>query len=242
MITKTSALVFAMVLFLSPGRAGDSKKDLAALQGVWKLEAVESDGAKQELVRKPPRWVIKANKVFYGGEELAVLTLDPAAKPKIMDIAFSKGKGTFEGVYSLSKDTLKVCVNKKTEGVKERPVGFDTKDKPDWRLMVFKRLREPDAGDIKHLSGFAGIAIGFNKEKELIIGTVLENTPAQKAGLKKDDIILQVGGQDVTDLRTTVRMIGEFQPGSEVAFRIKRGGKEQDIKVKVGVLPFFYLD
>ena len=58
----------------------------------------------------------------------------------------------------------------------------------------------------------------------------------------KDDQILQVGGRDATDLRTTVRMIGEFRPGSEVTFRVKRGGKEQDIKVKVGVLPFFFLD
>ena len=242
MKSKIMVLISALVFFLPIGQAGDAKKDRAALQGVWKLEALETDGARQELIRKPPRWVIKGNKIFYGGEELAVLTLDPAAKPKIIDIAFTKGKGTFEGVYSLAGDTLKVCVNKMTEGVKERPLGFDTKGKPDWRLMVFKRLKEPNAGAIEHLSGFAGIAIGVNKEKEPIIVNVLKDTPAQKAGLKKDDIILQVGGRDATDLRSTVRMVGEFRPGSEVTFHIKRDGKEQDIKVKVAVLPFFYLD
>jgi uncharacterized protein (TIGR03067 family) len=242
MVARISVFLSVFVLSQVPSVAGDAKKTLAALQGVWKLESIEMDGTEQEMIRKPPRWIIKGSKVLYGGEHLATLTLDPASSPKIIDFEFSKPKRTYEGIFSLTEDTLKICVNKMTDGVKERPLGFDTKGKPDWRLMVFKRLKEPNAGSIEYLSGYAGIAIGFNKQKQLIIANVLEDSPAKKAGLMKDDQILQVGGRDATDLRTTVRMIGEFRPGSEVTFRVKRGGKEQDIKVKVGVLPFFFLD
>jgi uncharacterized protein (TIGR03067 family) len=244
MVAKTVISLSVFLLSLSIAGAGDAdaKKALASLQGVWKLEAFETDGMEQEMIRKPPRWVIKGNKVLYGGEVLATLSLDPAASPKIIDFEFVRPKRTLEGVYILKEDTLKICVNHMADGVKERPAGFHTKDNPAWRLMVFKRLKDPNAADIEHLSGFAGIAIGFNKEKELIIANVIEGSPAKKAGLLKDDVILQVGGRDATDLRTTVSMVGENRPGSEVTFRIKRGGKEQDIKVKVGVLPFFYLD
>jgi uncharacterized protein (TIGR03067 family) len=244
MIIRISLLLFTFALSGLAVNAGnaDAKKALAAFQGVWKLETIEADGEEQELIRKPPRWVIQGHKVLYGGEELALITLDPATSPKTVDLEFKKPKRTYEGVYTLKDDTLKICVNKMTDGVKERPLGFETKGKPDWRLLVFKRLKEPNAGAIEHLSGFAGIAIGISKEKEPIIVNVIEGTPARKAGLMKDDIILQVGAQDATDLRTTVRLVGEFRPGSEVTFRIKRDGKEKKIKVKVGVLPFFYLD
>jgi len=242
MVARISVFLFVFLLAQAASVAGDAKKTLAALQGVWRLESIEMDGMEQEMIRKPPRWIIKGNKVLYGGEHLATLTLDPASSPKIIDLEFPKPKRTYEGIFSLTGDTLRICVNKMTDGVKERPLSFDTKGKPDCRLMVFKRLKEPNAGSIEHLSGYAGIAIGFNKQKELIIVNVLEGSPAKKAGLMKDDRILQVAGRDVADLRTTVRMIGEFRPGSEVTFRINRGGKEQDINVKVGVLPFFFLD
>jgi uncharacterized protein (TIGR03067 family) len=244
MVARISVVLLTFLLSYSWANAGkgQAKKALAALRGVWKLESIEADGAERELIRKPPRWVFQGNKVLYGGEVLAVVLLDPATSPKTIDFEFVKPKRTYEGIYSLEGDTLKVCVNKMTEGVKERPLGFDTKGKADWRLMVFKRLKDPNAAAIEQLSGFAGLAIGINKQKELYIVNVLPGTPAEKAGLLKDDLLLQVGGQKVEDLRSTVRMIGEFRPGSEVTFRVKRGDKEQDIKVKVGVLPFIYLD
>jgi len=47
---------------------------------------------------------------------------------------------------------------------------------------------------------------------------------------------------DATDLQTTVRTIRQVKPGTELTLRIRRGEKEQDVKVKVGVLPFFLLD
>lgn len=243
MSARVSVLAVFVLSYAAAGAGNaDVKKALVALQGVWKLEAIETDGAAQELIRRPPRLVIKDNKVLYGGEQLAVLTLDPATSPKTIDFEFTKPRRTYEGIYSLKDDTLKVCINKMTDGVKERPTGFDTKRKADWRMMVFKRMKEPNAAALEHLSGFAGIAIGLNKQKEPIVVNVIDGSPAKKAGLLKDDIILQVGGQAATDLRTTVRLVADFRPGSEVTFRVKRGDKEQEIKVRVGVLPFFYLD
>jgi len=71
---------------------------------------------------------------------------------------------------------------------------------------------------------------------------VLEGAPAQKAGLKKDDIVLKVNGQDVEGLRATVAMISQCRPGSDLTMRVRRDGKEQDVTLKLGVVPFYFLD
>jgi uncharacterized protein (TIGR03067 family) len=241
---RISCLLVAAMLAVAIAGADDAqpKAALDAVQGVWKLEEVVIDGETQALPPKPPRWLIRGDKVLYAGKPLAALVIDPGTTPRSIDLGFLKPKRTYEGVYSLEDDTLKICVNRITDGVKERPLSFATKGKANLRLFVFKRLKEAGADGIEHLGGFAGIAIGYNKQKELVIRDVLDGTPAQKAGLKKDDVVLKVDGREVTELRPTVAMVAQSRPGSELTVRVRRAGKEQDIKVKVGVVPFFLLD
>jgi uncharacterized protein (TIGR03067 family) len=250
---RRTALVMVSVLcvpFASAGgdpKAEAVKKELAVLQGVWKLTALEIDGKTTDFPENPPRWFIKEDKVRYGGQELAALMIDAATTPRSIDLAFLSPKRSYEGIYSVTGDTLKICVNRQTEGVKERPVGFATKDNPEWRLLVFKRDQAGKADETEGLSGFVGIAIGIAigiepNKKELVIAQVIDGGPAKKAGLKKDDILLRVGGRQAEGVLETVRMIRAERPGSESNLRIRRDGKERDVTVKVGVAPFSLLD
>jgi len=219
------------------------KKELAAMQGTWQLVSVERDGNAQEFSDRPLQWVIKGNKVLWGGEDLAELTVDGSTTPWSIDVGFLSPKKVHEGVCSVDKDTLKICINKLTEGVKERPLGFATEDKPDLRLFVLKRVKPGEELGKESLPGYVGMAIRTTEEpRQVVIGDVLEGSPAKKAGLKKDDVILKVGAGEATDLRTTIDLCRRAKPGSTLTLRIKRDGKEQDIAVKVGVLPFQFLD
>jgi uncharacterized protein (TIGR03067 family) len=235
----------AVALTLAVSRAGAdpqeaAQKDLAALKGTWRLTAVESAGSTMDQFDDGPRWVIKGNKVFYAGKELAALTVDGATTPKSMDLALDNPKRTYEGIYSLKEDTLKICVNRQTDGVKERPAGFDTKDKTGLRLLVFRR----DKGDgMAGLRGFVGIRIKAGEDgMGVVIDAPLPGSPAEKAGLKKDDFLVKVGGREATGVKEVVEAVRELRPNSEVTFRVRRDGKERDITTKVGVMPFFYLD
>src|SRR5437868_2897750 len=80
---------FLSVLFLTAddAKAGPAKQGPAELQGKWKLLSLEADGAAIDLDNAQPRWVIKGNKVRYGGEELAQLTVDATATPKLIDLS-----------------------------------------------------------------------------------------------------------------------------------------------------------
>jgi uncharacterized protein (TIGR03067 family) len=215
-------------------------KDLAALQGTWKLVGFEADERDNDTVRIA-RWVIKKNKVMYAGEELATLTVD-AGNPKIIDLNFAAKKKMLEGVYSLDGDTLKICVSIMDDGVKQRPLDFETKGKSDRRLLIFKRGKAGDDGTAD-ANGFVGIQIkkGDDGMNVFVAGT-LPKSPAEKAGLKKDDQILKIGATDATDLRQVVDLVRQAKPRSELSVRVRRGDKEHDIQVKVGVMPFFLLD
>jgi uncharacterized protein (TIGR03067 family) len=235
------ALALASLLALS--RAGGQetvKQETDALQGTWRLTAIEIAGRTTDLPEDGPRWVIKGNKVSYAGKELAVLTLDGATKPKSMDLAFVTPKNTYEAVYAVDADTLKICANSQTSGVKERPSGFDTKDTMGLRLLVFRR----DKGDgMAGIRGFVGIRIKAGDDgMGVVIDGALPGSPAEKAGLKQDDVLLKVGSREASTVKDTVEMVREIRPNTDITLRVRRDGKERDITVKVGVMPFMYLD
>jgi uncharacterized protein (TIGR03067 family) len=231
----------AAVLWAAAGRAAPAppeEKGPAELQGAWKLTGLESGGEERDLGTTRVRWVIKGDKVLYGGEEWAVLAADPKATPKTFDLTLADGKKTFEGVYSVEDDTLKICLNGQSGGVKERPQEFTTQDKPNLRLLVFKRDKS-DAGDKEGATGYVGLMLRIDKDKnEVVVTDAFEGSPAKKAGLQKDDVVLKAGATEGTDLRAVVDAVRRCKPGDEIVFRVRRDGKEKEITVKTGVLPF----
>src|SRR5262249_27334469 len=116
MDAKIACFLIMMVLprALSDSPEARSGKELAELQGIWKLVSLEMDGKATEFAEKPPKWVIKENKVFYGGDELAELTIDAKTIPTCIDLGFRQPKRVYEGVYAVTGETLKICVNRLT--------------------------------------------------------------------------------------------------------------------------------
>jgi uncharacterized protein (TIGR03067 family) len=216
------------------------KKELAALQGVWRLIGFEVDGQEAFLQEhKQLRWVIKGDKVIYGGEEFAKLTLDPATTPKCLDLGLVKSKRDLEGIYKLEKDRLKICVGLVAGVVKERPLSFGHKDLDKFRTLLF--ARDKPGTELEGARGFIGVQLrADDKTKEIKVVDTIKDSPAQKAGLKKDDIVLKVGNDATEDLQQTINLVRQLKPGSNAILRVRRGGKELDVTVKVGVAPFVY--
>jgi uncharacterized protein (TIGR03067 family) len=218
------------------------KKELGALQGVWRLIGFQVDG-KEAYLQEPKqiRWVIKGDKVFYGGEQLAKLTLDPAANPRCLDLGLVKPNRVHEGIYKLEKDRLTICVNVMTEGVKERPLKFGHKGIDKFRTLLF--VRDKPGTELEGAAGFVGVQLrADDTKKEIKVVDTIKGSPAQKAGLKKDDVLLQVGGDAPADLQQAVNLVRQLRPGSDAVLRVRRAGKERDITVKVGVAPLLFLN
>jgi uncharacterized protein (TIGR03067 family) len=221
-----------------PG-GGAAKKAPAELQGTWKVISLELGGKSLDVSRGQPPWVIRGNKVLRAGEELAVLTAHAGTKPRALDLKLHHPDRVYEGIYAVDGGTLKICVQVQTEGVRERPVRFSTKDQPRCRTLVFERLGRGE--EAEEAAGFVGIQIRKDKDR-IVIADLIQNSPARKGGLKKDDVLLRIGGEVPADLQAAVQAVRDVRPGSDLAFRVRRGGKERDVTVRVGVVPFFLLD
>lgn len=76
------------------------------------------------------------------------------------------------------------------------------------------------------------------KTKEgAVVQSVEPNTPADKAGLKQYDVIIEVNGQKVKDDMDLRFKIAEIRPGSKATFKIIRDGKEQTLTAEIEELP-----
>lgn len=75
---------------------------------------------------------------------------------------------------------------------------------------------------------------GLSTPQGVGISRVTEGSPAEKAGLKKGDVILQFDGEPVTTSRKLFRLIGEAAPEQTVRLTISRNGSEQQISATLG--------
>lgn len=116
-------------------------------------------------------------------------------------------------------------------------------------INIAKNIKDQliESGTVSH--GFLGImmqpekitkdlaeAFGLEENKGVLITKVLEDSPADNAGLKKDDVILKLDGKDAGDWQSFRSSIGILPPGTEVELVVFREGKEKTIKVTIGSL------
>lgn len=88
--------------------------------------------------------------------------------------------------------------------------------------------------------------IDANRAKELKlkedygveISRVEENSPAEKAGVKPGDVVLEYNGQRVEGMEQFGRMVRETPPGREVKLTVSRNGAVQTLTAVLGLRKF----
>jgi len=71
-------------------------------------------------------------------------------------------------------------------------------------------------------------------ERGVVIGKVLEDSPAAKAGLKDNDVITEINGQRVEGAAQFRRMVREIPAGRSVQLTVWRNGHSQTITTTLG--------
>ncbi|QIK74140.1 S1C family serine protease [Nocardioides piscis] len=77
----------------------------------------------------------------------------------------------------------------------------------------------------------AQVRTGGTDSSGALITEVNEGTPAQAAGLRKDDVVTEVDGQPVTDGIALIVAIRTHQPGETIEFTVRRGNDEQSVEI-----------
>lgn len=70
---------------------------------------------------------------------------------------------------------------------------------------------------------------GMREVRGVGITEIVKDSPAEKAGLRKGDVILRFDGESVTSTRKLNRLVNESSPDQNVRLTISRGGSEQEI-------------
>jgi len=70
---------------------------------------------------------------------------------------------------------------------------------------------------------------GLREVRGVGVTQVIKDSPAEKAGIRKDDVILRFDGESVTSARKLNRLVGESSADQIVRLTISRGGSEQEV-------------
>ncbi len=76
-------------------------------------------------------------------------------------------------------------------------------------------------------------ALGLTEPRGVVIVQVLPNSPAERAGLKSQDVILSFNGIPVRNIPHLQSLVGRTPPGTTVQLTILRGGKEMTVPVQI---------
>ncbi|MDQ7066005.1 MAG: PDZ domain-containing protein [candidate division KSB1 bacterium] len=80
-------------------------------------------------------------------------------------------------------------------------------------------------------------ALNAGDQWGLVITEVMDGSPAERAGLREEDIILKYDGKPVTRFEELARLVRRTRPGTDVTLVILRDGKQMEIRVKIGKRP-----
>jgi len=72
---------------------------------------------------------------------------------------------------------------------------------------------------------------GEGEGRGALIEEVVGDTPAQQAGLQKDDVVTEIDGERVTDGIALIVMIRTHQPGETIEFTVIRGQQERRVEI-----------
>jgi serine protease Do len=79
-------------------------------------------------------------------------------------------------------------------------------------------------------------SFGYHGTDGALVTSVSKDSPAEKAGLKEEDIVVRFNGEPVRNVGDLRNRVAAVEPGSEASLTVFRQGKTQELQVKIGEL------
>ena len=80
-------------------------------------------------------------------------------------------------------------------------------------------------------------SLGLKTDHGALVAMVTPDSPSAAAGLRQGDVILGFNGSDITKLRDLPHDVAATAPGSKATLSVWRGGKENQVDIKLGEMP-----
>lgn len=89
---------------------------------------------------------------------------------------------------------------------------------------------------IQRMSPDLAKSFGLEENTGALIAEVVEDSPAQKAGIKRGDVITKFNGTEIKTMDVLPRRVAATKPGKKATVTILRDGKKKSLKVTIGTL------
>lgn len=107
------------------------------------------------------------------------------------------------------------------------------------RVAALLRADAGGAGGAIRAQGYLGISLTDRKDggAGAVVGEVQADSPADKAGLKVNDIVLQINGQSITGQGALIAIVRDSAPGDVIKIKVERGGVVEDLTATLVARP-----
>jgi serine protease Do len=78
--------------------------------------------------------------------------------------------------------------------------------------------------------------LDLKDEKGALVADVTSGGPAEKAGIKRGDVVVTFDGKEINEMKDLPYIVGSTPVGKEVAVEVIRKGRTERIQVKIGEL------
>jgi serine protease Do len=103
------------------------------------------------------------------------------------------------------------------------------------QIKQFGRARHARLGvSIQPITRELADSFGLDRARGALVANVEQGSPADRAGLQAGDVVLSVDGRDVTDSFDLPKVIGNLEPGRQVALKVWRQGAERMLNATLG--------
>jgi serine protease Do len=89
-------------------------------------------------------------------------------------------------------------------------------------------------------AGYLGVGLDEAEGGAKIV-MVAPKSPAEKAGLRPNDLVTHVAGKKVLDMESMINAVGRHKPGEVIAIRLKRGKEVVNVTAKLVRRPPFMM-
>ncbi len=89
---------------------------------------------------------------------------------------------------------------------------------------------------IQRMSPDLAKSFGLEENTGALVAEIVEDSPAQKAGIKRGDVIIKFNGTEIKTMDVLPRRVAATRPGKKATVTILRDGKKKSLKVTIGTL------
>ena len=77
------------------------------------------------------------------------------------------------------------------------------------------------------------LAMELTEPEGVVVSQVVDNTPAERYGIKQGDVIVRFNGEDVIDVQQFMFLVAQTRPNTDVDIDLIRGGDSQTLTVRL---------